>query len=323
MNTGREKKRLPPDLIPSGTIRDFLLPIVEFLGILVPGIIFLLAIFPAIAIPLMAIIKIMANGSIVSPIVSDDTVKLIMEPNAMKSFVLLVFGYVIGHIFFRQDPKIPDTKSFQKVPNTIKKDGPVRLCQKEKEYNIKEHGREMPYNMEFPYRYLFEYLRDRGMSHLAEKITWKGEEPETYKNRTKHFINRLKVHLEFLFPYQYTRIQRNEAHVRLMSSMWYSSKSIILISIVGCVIGAISVFIVYETSNKFWPMPYIAAIYCPFLALITSFVIKYKIETFLHYQRIREIVFILEAAYFANELYPEYNIGGSTFSKNANGLINQ
>ena len=315
MDTGCEKKRLPPDLIPSGTIRDFLLPIVEFLGILVPGIIFLLAIFPALIIPIMAIIRIIENGSVVCPIVSDDIIKLIMMPGAMKSFVLLVFSYVIGHVFFRQDPKIPDTKSFQRVPDNIKKDGPVRLCENEKKYNMKEYGKEMPHNMEFPYRYLHEYLHDRGMPHLAEKITWKGEEPETYKNRTKHFINILKVHLEFLFPYQYTRIQRNEAHVRLMSSMWYCSKSIIITSVVGCVIGAISVFYVSEINNVFWPMPYVAAIYWPLLALIASFILKYKIETFLHYQRIREIVFILEAAHFANELYPEYNIGGSTFSK--------
>ncbi len=56
INAGYEKK-LPPLMVPSGTIRDFLLPIVEFLGILVPGIIFLFAIFPAIIIPSMAGIR--------------------------------------------------------------------------------------------------------------------------------------------------------------------------------------------------------------------------------------------------------------------------
>jgi hypothetical protein len=319
MDTEHGRKRTPPDLIPSGTIRDFLLPIVEFLGILVPGIIFILAAFPALVIPSVAIIKIIETGKVVVPIISDELAKSILDPNSIKLFILLVLSYVIGHIFFRQDPKIPDTKSFDRVPSDIKKDGPVRLCDNEIEYNKEKYGEEIgknkKHNMEFPYRYLFEYLNDRGMPHLAEKITWKGENPKTYKNRTKHFINILKVHLEFLFPYQYTRIQRNEAHVRLMSSMWYSSKSIISISIVGCFLGGISIYCVYKINNTIFPMPYVSAIFWPILSLVSALMLKIKIEGFLHYQRIREIVFIMEAAHFASQLYPEFNIGGAEFTK--------
>lgn len=309
-------KRMPPDLIPTGTIRDFLLPIVEFLGILVPGIIFILASFPSFAIPSIAIINIIETNKVIVPIVSEDLVKSILEPNSIKIFILLILSYVIGHIFFRQDPKIPDTKSFERVPDDIRKDGPVRLCEDEIKYNIKKYGddgEKKKHNMEFPYRYLHEYLTDRGMPHLAEKITWKGNDPKTYKNRTKHFINILKVHLEFLFPYQYTRIQRNEAHVRLMSSMWYCSKSIISLSTFGSFLGIISVIFVYKITNSLYPMPYFSAIFWPIFSLFSAFIIKSKIEGFLHYQRIREIVFIMEAAHFADQLYPEFKIGGSAF----------
>lgn len=294
-----------PETEVRGTIRDFILPIVELLGILVPGVIFIFAFIPSVIIPLVTILQVAERPTANIPLPSENLVIHFISPGFGTLFILSVFSYVVGHLFFRQDPKIPDEHSFKKVRKTIKEEGPVRLGDKEKEYNAKNN---LPneYNLEFPYRYLKEYLQDRGMKHLADIVPWSGTEPKSYPLRTKHFINILKVRLEFLFPYQYLRIQRNEAHVRLMSSMWYAAKSLIYASSIGVIIGMISIIVSLIIMKSLWPVPYFISILLPTLVLVLSIVLKCHIESFLHYQRIREVVFILETAYFAKKIYPKF-----------------
>ena len=288
-----------------GTIRDFILPIVEFLGILVPGVIFIFAFIPAAIFPLANLLEVIEQNSVQSALLGKELLTHLISPGFGTLFVLAVFSYVVGHLFFRQDPKIPDEHSFARVKKTIKEEGPVRLGKKEKDFNTK-NNRPDKYNLEFPYRYLKEYLHDRGLYHLADMIPWSGNKPESYRLRTKHFINVLKVRLEFLFPYQYLRIQRNEAHVRLMSSMWYAGKTLIWVASVGSVFGLLAVGGTMYTSQSTWPPHYISGIISPLGVLVLSLLLKRYIESFLHYQRIREIVFILETAYFAHKVYPQF-----------------
>ncbi|MDP2993124.1 MAG: hypothetical protein Q8N82_07175 [Deltaproteobacteria bacterium] len=295
-----------PETEVKGTIRDFVLPIVEFLGILVPGVIFIFAFFPAVIVPLASILQIVENSKPTLPLIADYFIKIFISPTFGTIFILSVFSYVTGHLFFRQDPKIPDKHSFMKARETIKEEGPVRLCDNEKQYNMENGIPIDEYNLEFPYRYLREYLHDRGMIHLSNIIPWKGTDPKTYKMRTKHFINIIKVRLEFLFPYQYLRIQRNEAHVRLMSSMWYASNSLIYAAIIGAIIGMLAIFISVYVTNSAWPIPYFSSVVAPIFVLVLAILVRRSIESFLHYQRIREVVFILEAAYFAKKVYPEF-----------------
>jgi hypothetical protein len=288
-----------------GTIRDFILPIVEFLGILVPGVIFIFAFIPAAIFPLAGLIDAVGQGSVQSVLMGKELFMLLISPSVGTLFVLAVFSYVVGHLFFRQDPKIPDEKSFGRVKETIKEEGPVRLGEAEKEYN-RRNGLPDKYNLEFPYRYLKEYLLDRGMYHLAKMIPWSGNDPETYRFRTKHFINVLKVRLEFLFPYQYLRVQRNEAHVRLMSSMWYAGKTLIWVAVAGSVFGLLAVGVGIFNGAPAWPIPAMPNVIAPLVVLVFSLFLKRYIESFLHYQRIREIVFLLETAYFAHVVYPQF-----------------
>ncbi len=298
-----------------GSLRDFILPIVEFLGILVPGVFFIFALIPAIIIPTATFLKIIEGVQVTTPIASDYLVKIILSPSAGTIFLLAIFAYVFGHVFFRQDPKIPDQKSFKKVNDSelCEEEGPVRMSEVEIAYNKeknKKRKHKIPpkeHNLEFPYRYLYEYLDDRDMKHLANIVQWKGNDPTSYSKRTKHFMNVIKVRLEFLFPYQYLRIQRNEAHVRLMSSMWYASKSLIAASIIGSIIGSICVYTYWYTSGTGWPTPYIGSLVLPVAVLALAIYFKKKVESFLHYQRIREVVFILEAAYVAKKLRPEFD----------------
>ena len=296
-----------PQPEPKGTIRDFILPIVEFLGILVPGVVFIFALFPAVVYPAGLFLSKFGVQKPDLLYICEVVMQLIRAPGFGTLTLLFIFAYVVGHLFFRQDPKIPDQHSFRKVTKTIGEEGPVRLCEKEKEYNKKMNIRE-EYNLEFPYRYLYEYLHDRGMYHLASLVPWRGNNPETYPLRTKHFINTIKVRLEFLFPYQYLRILRNEAHVRLMSSMWYASRSLQYLSAFGGLLGIVAIGL---AAMGFIPVGIVDSAYIcvlPIAIFLCAFAVKKYVECFLHYQRIREIVFILEAAYFAQLLYPNLKV---------------
>jgi hypothetical protein len=301
-----------PQPEPKGTLRDFILPIVEFLGILVPGVVFIFAFIPAVIYPTGLFLSLFSDQPSALLKICKAFVDLFRSPGFGNLTLLFIFAYVVGHLFFRQDPKIPDQHSFKKVIKTIGEEGPVRLCEKEKKYNQKLN-KPNDYNLEFPYRYLYEYLQDRGMYHLASLVPWRGNNPKTYRLRTKHFINTIKVRLEFLFPYQYFRILRNEAHIRLMSSMWYATRSLLFLSAFGSLLGFLTIAIINIKINS----PNIAfSVYdfiLPILIFLCSFAVKNNIESFLHYQRIREIVFILEAAYFAQQLYPNLKV----FEKNS------
>jgi hypothetical protein len=120
-----------------GSLRDFLLPVVEFLGILVPGMFFIFALVPAISVPAATFVRIVQGGEVAAPIASEYLVTLILSPGAGSIFLLAVFSYVFGHIFFRQDPKVPDEKSFKKVNDAdlCEGEGPVRMCDAEKQHN--------------------------------------------------------------------------------------------------------------------------------------------------------------------------------------------
>ncbi|MBT8079522.1 MAG: hypothetical protein KJO31_13165 [Gammaproteobacteria bacterium] len=309
-------------------------PIVEFLGILVPGIVFLTGLLPAAIIPVVMSLR-------AHPEISRDlsgSIFWIPDLGQASMFlvtaIFLIIAYVVGHAFFRQDPKVPDQHSFKKIRNnmiqrrtrekikhekvkfwnlrakrkigkdvrkTLVDDGPVRLLGEERRDNEKNQ-KPNKYNLEFPYRYLYEYLHQRGLKHLAGLIPWRGSDPGTYEKRTKHFINLMKVRLEFVFPRQYTRIQRNEAHIRLMASIWYATRG--LISIAKYI--AISIIVLYVF---YYPSELrVAALSIAAASIATTCILAIvsmrQVENFLHYQRIREIVFILEAAHFADKLAP-------------------
>lgn len=288
-----------------GAILDFLLPIVEFLGILVPGLVFFALSIPSLAVPIIATLEFIRSGRAPQFHAFDLFIEILKNSTWALTTLILVGSYVAGHIFYRRDPKIPDERSFQRVPLKIRQNGPVRICAEEIEFNRK-NGEKDPkeFNLEFPYRYLFEYLTERGLSHLTKFVRWRGNEPDTYPKRTKHFINALKVRLEFVFPYQYTRLQRNEAHVRLMSSVWYAMKALAPMSCIGFILATFLIVLTQMQVQTFWPIENIFILASPFLTGILALIVTREIELFLHYQRIREIIFILEAAYFAEKRYP-------------------
>ncbi len=279
--------------------------LVDFLGGLLPGLLFIFFTFITVIIPFWLLARIYVE---ILPLTAEFLGHLI---NVGKSFqfelvsFVLVISYVFGHIFFRQNPKTPDEASYNMVKENIK-DPKSWVVQEDNEGNI---------DIEFPYRFLFEYLNHRNLTHLSSFIPWKGRKKNTHKFRTKTFINILKVRLYFYFPEQVGQIRRNEAHVRLMTSIWYVTRAVKKLSIrIGVPIGIVSLLIAlitnldYQLLSLSFSSDFTKGLFALFISITVFFVFKWmkiKVEEFIHYQRVREIVYVLETAYIASKTNPE------------------
>ncbi len=266
-----------------GTLPEF---VVEFLGSLVPGIAFLVGALAGIVAPittaLYGLFGLTWNPT--SPLIgtppSISTILFLLIPGV---FAFLVLAYIAGHLFYRQDPKIADEASFNRIPRHVKLDGMVRRVD----------GMSKP-PVEFPYHFFKAYLNDRGIEYLAAHVPWPEQgssNPEaTFRRRAKHWANALKIRVFLESPAAYGILARNEAHVRLSSSMWYVSRALMWGSSFGFVTFGISVL-----SPAVQCSPVIAL---PVVVLLLSALARWAIERSLHYQREREVLFMLEVAHW-------------------------
>jgi len=335
------------NLLPSPSyirIHDFL---VDFFGCLVPGFIFITLISLTLGWPIFSLyISLLSEKLQNKEICSGE----LLSNFKLEAFIfVIVLSYVVGHILFRQDPKLPDERSVCRQRKAIyikdNPDGAVRLSKDEQKKdigllkdlvgtflglgfkkeqkpqdgaarstedtkkkgigllkNLLETFREQGPDVQFPYLYLHEYMAQRGLKHLASIIKWKGSKPLTYRYRTKAFINILKTRLEFVFPEQCGTLIKNEAHVRLMSSLWYMLFALQWASMLGSVIAIIAAArIVHRHSETCWYERHFLPLLISGLMIFVAFAARYIIEKFIHYQRCREIIYVLETAYFASK----------------------
>jgi hypothetical protein len=114
----------------------------------------------------------------------------------------------------------------------------------------------------------------------------------------------MKIVLEFTFPEQYARVARNEAHVRLVSSLWYASCYLIFLSVFGLVasVAANLLPFVFVVPHSFICL---LVLLMQLIALGGLVRIKSSIEQSLHYMRIREIVFVFAEFHCASQIAPE------------------
>lgn len=162
----------------------------------------------------------------------------------------------------------------------------------------------------FPYTNLRAYLSSRGLAHLAEMVPWTPDNPGT---RTKGYINALKIRLEYHFPSRTGALVRNEAHVRLSTSTWYLCQALrshaiwafALIVIAAMLHPSVTSWFGTGHGSSARPTRVDALLAHALGALVAIAVglaqwrIRVNHEEFLHYQRVREIVFVLETAYTA------------------------
>ncbi|MDJ1473798.1 hypothetical protein [Xanthocytophaga flava] len=166
--------------------------------------------------------------------------------------------------------------------------------------------------LNYPYSAISQYFEERKINHLTNICPGLEYPSET-------FINIIKIRIGLHCIDKIRELNRNEAHLRLMSSIWYAFKALtnylFLISLIFVLLYVGILFGVYSFSIK-QSLLQIVSNFDSFLKLLfkqsTFFLIVlvihcilgfffYKIyliiESFFHTQRVRELVYILETAY--------------------------
>jgi hypothetical protein len=158
---------------------------------------------------------------------------------------------------------------------------------------------------EFPYPYFRSYLQHRGLSYLDDLVCW------DESSRSKFHINILKSRLTQRYPARSRQLVHIEAHVRLASGTWYVGRALNALSLMGLTILVVALLpsvaahitdpaqIGSIVGEHFW------MIVPPVSVLLVSRFLHRKVERFFHYQRMREVGFVLETAWFAFRECPE------------------
>lgn len=276
---------------------------IDLFGGLVPGFCFIVLFIPAFVIPFLY--------SFTSPteakLASIDW-GLIGRYQVTILIVCVVLSFVIGHILFRFDPKTPDRWSIRWL--TWGKKHCECVCPED------VVGKVRPGAYEYPYGNVSGYLKSRNFRHLLKYINWEFSDfDERLTNeadeaairrrlqRSKHLVNILKMRTKLKNPLLLFDVVKNEGHIRLMSSVFYLGFSMALISLAGLGFGAYANVLdraqPYQYHLLGFRMPHPEAVALPALTLFVSGIAMLSVVNFLHYQRVREIVFVLEAAHLS------------------------
>jgi len=105
-------------------------------------------------------------------------------------------------------------------------------------------------------------------------------------------------------------IIRNEAHIRMGSSTWYVSKFLSWFGMLGIFMSMTAIFISRYISNQFGELLqavswYAVTFLVPFMVAAFSSYFYWRILKFLHYQRLREILVVLDTYYVTYRQDPE------------------
>lgn len=305
-----EEQAVQEDLVRPNLVHEFF---VDFLGGLVPGILFVAATATALVPPLWAL------GTALSPSGAPETfaqfaAKILTStqntPNMIwiAAFVfMLILSYILGHLFYRRDPKIPDIRSFERISRNVPSDAELdaQYGGSITEWKRQSFGCVTHEDCQFPYRHLYDYLKVRGHDHLLNLVTWNNDGGK----RSKTYINMLKVRLQFYFPGKFRRVIRNEAHVRLATSTWYAGRALFYVCGLALVISASSIG--YSVARQQFPSVedtfgwYAAAFIAPSMVWFLGWYCRRATEHFIHYQRLREAFYVLELAYTAFRNQPD------------------
>jgi hypothetical protein len=295
------------------SVEEFL---VDFLGGLVPGVLFFTA-SSVVVIPLLHA-TLREQGKTNYPDLGSAIVKALSAtqhtPGTLWFAVLLIvllLAYVVGHLFYRHDPNGPDRRSFRYLarrPRYRNKTKRVALLYRawlwlrrpweldDRKLLRADLGCDSIRDCQFPYPHYDEYLKVRGLHYLLPWVQW----TKTKKHRSKNYINRLKIMLRQNHPDRCASIVRNEAHVRLASSTWYVARVLLVLSLSGLVWLSLLVWArVSSQSDTLGAVvvgDFLPEIACSSIVVVFSLYARFSIARFLHYQRMREVYYVLEIA---------------------------
>jgi hypothetical protein len=275
-------------------LREFF---IDLLGSLIPGVLFM-----TIAAPLVTSASLIFWKGILTFTHSSYSINMPFGISQVfrLEFIspLLVLSYIMGSIFYRQDPKAPDQQSakfiLMRMPPAERRRHVIQAEGDTGQKNLTPEQAEdavLGDGGQFPYSHLQIYLHSRGLTHLASMVPWTATERT---NRTKMFINLLKIRLQFAAPEKCAEIIRNEAHVRMMSSVWYAAKTL----------RSLALFLLLQLAWFFVPtmrrLPELwASLIASVVMALSALGLQLLIRRFFHYQRVREIVYVLETYFVA------------------------
>ena len=286
-----------PEIRARFAVQDFL---VDLLGGLVPGLLFLLG----LAFSVLPVIMFTLSAILDSPYLNFGSLAVrALEasketPNTIwiaGFFVLLAIAYVVGHLFYRRGPRRPDQESFRRITKGLSGDA---------EKLRSEFGCSSYDECEFPYPFLDRYLQRRGHDHLLPFVRWEGGN----SLRSKTYINLLKIRLRYFHPEKCSEVIKNEAHVRLSSSTWHVARAMRICSLVAIGVLLLALFrlpFLEGAASDAWIRSMLVALMMPASVLVLALFGKRQIENILHYQRMREVFFVLETSYIAFREQPE------------------
>lgn len=295
--------------------------IVELLGSLIPGAIFLSAAVVILAPAGRVASDALRTGALASaqpPLTSSAllSVKDLPASAFFGAFSLFVIAaYVVGTLFSRRGPSEPDQASFDFLSQ---RDYPAGHTARTREDWCERHLASQPdKECQFPYSHLRTYLEHRGHHHLADLVDWPVDDDATIDDspgvskskRSKTYINLLKIRLQFHFPAAYRRLLRNEANVRLSTSMWFVARALNWCAITAAIAVIITILAtgVIAGHDAVWPslLGYAPSLLPAATLVFAAHYARRSIRQFIHYQRLREVFFVLEEAYTAFRDQPE------------------
>lgn len=294
---------------------------VDLLGSLVPGLLTVILGGAAIILTLSTVHVALFQQPLAATHFPGGLAELLANVHWELATVIVVSSYVIGAAFFRQDPKRPDAASALHVWMHSKRSERNGLAVQASvnplpRALILDHDDDVPsdgqrilsyffttkychklgLDTQFPYLHLRCYLAARGLTHLLQYVPWCPKEAATKGFRTKMFINILKVRLLAFFPEMSRDIIRNEAHVRLATSVWYSLTSLLYVStVLGIVIiGAATLCIPQGKASALF-------VSSSFIILLILFCVAMRrhLRKCIHYMRVREVIYVLEGLHMA------------------------
>lgn len=215
--------------------------------------------------------------------------------SALILFFLLVFAYIVGYIIRLSSPDVLDLISAEKIVNKMGID-----ALKEDHWPYRGDPKDR-----FPYFHFKDYLTARGLPELANLVQWgnpESEEPGKGK-RTKTQINMMKLEVANNSPELSATLEGNEAHVRLMFGTWSVIKICIPLIFVGIALNVLGLgFRLLGPKNLTYPNPpYAVAIFYGLVLLVGMYWASNRIISLFHYQRVKELMFIVGCTYFSRK----------------------
>jgi len=144
---------------------------------------------------------------------------------------------------------------------------------------------------QFPYEYYDTYLIKRNELALVRHATWCKDKD----SRTKNAINAYKLKIQLKSKEAYNILIKNEAHIRMASSSYRVARTMLLIASIAMFIPP-ALLLPPSGATPLWELcKYMFVFICmPLSILCLNAFIWYSVIEFVHYQRLREIFFVLQ-----------------------------